>query len=490
MNVNYGPYFGAGGVVRAVRRIGNNGSNYENAGSNFNNNYYLPNNVANRSLLNKMKNAFRRFRRPNIGHFGLTARIQAVLKTSMSPDEKIKAVKILLNGNKSRTTQNKLKLVTEALNSNFSRNANVRAAIINYLSSGNRNAAPPPPSNRRPNMGIGKAIGGLFGSRKTRFEEILASNRNSRSKAQELSFLLRSDPTNLNKKARLIGNAKNLSSNNRDDLFDLITSLREDQLENRRAKAMMLPRTRPGWTSSSSMFNSTVGMGGVGGSSSAPVGFQKQLPYTGNGGPIFGGARNERRVESSSGFGRNNGGLGLPRNNNGIPRNNGGLGLPRNNNGIPRNNNGGLGLPRNNNGIPRNNNGGLGIPRNNNGGIQIKYVGNGNGNGGKKKRCRPVKLKLLKGVVSDVNKKKLVSQVKKLGKPDAKKQKKDELVRFIIKRIRPPIPKKKKKRVLEPPVKENHGIIFKNTLQVNGTGNQGIRPPNVRNTPRNTGFIP
>ena len=113
-----------------------------------------------------------------------------------------------------------------------------------------------------------------------------------------------------------------------------------------------------------------------------------------------------------------------------------------------------------------------------------------NVNVGKKKKCRPVKMKLLKGVVSEVNKKKLIKQVKKLGKPDAKKQKKEELVKFIIRRIRPPAPKKKKKRVQAPsPVKENQGILFKNTLKVNGAGNQGIRPANVRNTTRN-GFIP
>ena len=99
-------------------------------------------------------------------------------------------------------------------------------------------------------------------------------------------------------------------------------------------------------------------------------------------------------------------------------------------------------------------------------------------------------MKLLRGVVSDVNKKKLIRQVKKLGKKDAKKEKKDELVKFIVRRIRPLAPKKKKKSVQEP-IKENQGLIFKNTLQVNGagTGNQGIRPANVRNTTRN-GFIP
>ena len=161
--------------------------------------------------------------------------------------------------------------------------------------------------------------------------------------------------------------------------------------------------------------------------------------------------------------------MGLPRNNGGLPRNNGGL--PRNNVGLPRNNGG---LPRNNGGLPRN------------------YGGPANffEPGTPKKRCRSVKMKLLKGVVSDVKKNKLVTQVRKLGKKDAKKQKKDELVKFIIRRIRPPVPKKKKKRV-QAPIKENQPLIFKNNLQVNGlgAGNQGVRPPNVRNTTRN-GFIP
>jgi len=440
MNTNYGKYFEAGKLPGAISNALN--ERFVNS----NNSYYLSNNnikTANKTLLNKMKNAFK------IGPFGLTSRIQSVLRTNMSTDEKIKAIKLLLRGNKRRSAQNKLKLVTEVLNSNFSKNANVRAAIVNYLSSGNGNAVPAATTIAAPVTRTG-----FFTGRKTRFEEILASqNRNSRSKAQELSFLLRSDPTNLNKKARLIGNAKNLAPNNRDDLFDLITTLKEEQIENRRK------------TSRSRMSLSNLLSGSSTSTGNGQIGFQKQIPYTGNGGPVFGGARNTRRVEYSSGFGRNNGGLG-------------GNGLPRNNGGLPRNN---VGLPRNNGGLPRNNGG---LPRNYGGPANFFEPGT------PKKRCRSVKMKLLKGVVSDVKKNKLVTQVRKLGKKDAKKQKKDELVKFIIRRIRPPVPKKKKKRV-QAPIKENQPLIFKNNLQVNGlgAGNQGVRPPNVRNTTRN-GFIP
>jgi hypothetical protein len=105
-----------------------------------------------------------------------------------------------------------------------------------------------------------------------------------------------------------------------------------------------------------------------------------------------------------------------------------------------------------------------------------------------KKRGRTVKMKLLRETVDNVKKNKLIKQVKKLGKVDGFKvitQRKNDIVKYIVKQIRPPYKKKKsKKSGQEPPFKENTQIIFKNTVVSNryGTRNQNVRERNAQNT--------
>jgi hypothetical protein len=109
-----------------------------------------------------------------------------------------------------------------------------------------------------------------------------------------------------------------------------------------------------------------------------------------------------------------------------------------------------------------------------------------------KRRARPVRMKLLRKTVDNVKKTKLVKQVKKLGKPEGLKLisgTKSKLVKYIVKQIRPPY-KKPKKRVQAPsPIKENKQLLFKNTLVAGNYGatNQGLRPGNVPGNQRNTG---
>ena len=418
-------------------------------------------------MFNKISGIF-----SGLPRLGLSRIIDNILKSNMSTDDKFKAIKLFMDAN-SRSPQNKLKLL---MGQNFSRNTNVRSKLVNYLS----NMRPPPSNRNRNNTNTGSG-GGSFKRRLSRFEEILASNRNSRSKAQELIYLLKSDPTNLNRKVRLIGNAKGLNSNNRDDIFDIITGLKQNKINSRRKIG--------GGFSNYFGSSSTVPSFSSG---SNNVGFKRQIPYTGNGGAVFGGVRNNRSVSSSLPQGI---GSSPQRNNGGMPRFNNSGGAPFNNGGVvaaPFNNGGVVAAPLNNGGMSRLNNSGVVAAPFNNRNMRVRNVYNMP----TKKKCRPVKMKLLKGVVSDITKKKLVSQVKKLGKKDAKKQKKDELIKFIVKRIRPPASKKKKtkKSVQPPPVKENKGILIRNKLNipgynVSGTGNQGIRQTNVRNTSRN-GFIP
>ena len=112
----------------------------------------------------------------------------------------------------------------------------------------------------------------------------------------------------------------------------------------------------------------------------------------------------------------------------------------------------------------------------------------------KKARSRPVRMKLLKETVDNVKKKKLIKQIKKLGKKDTDKiikQSKSKLVKYIVKEIRPAV-KKTKKSVQRLPVnlKEDQHVLFKNTFVSNngrarnGTGNQGLYTGNAQNTRR------
>jgi hypothetical protein len=105
-----------------------------------------------------------------------------------------------------------------------------------------------------------------------------------------------------------------------------------------------------------------------------------------------------------------------------------------------------------------------------------------------KKKSRPVKIKLLKQVIEDIKKKKLIARAKKLGGKNVVENKKNIIVKFIIKKIRPPAPKKKKNKKSVQEQAQVKDFVFKNTISVsasNGGGNQGIRPRNAQNMPRN-----
>jgi hypothetical protein len=104
-------------------------------------------------------------------------------------------------------------------------------------------------------------------------------------------------------------------------------------------------------------------------------------------------------------------------------------------------------------------------------------------------------MKLLRQTVDNVKKTKLVKQLKKLGKPEGLKLitgRKNKLVKYIVKQIRPPYKKPKKSAQglstkAASPIKENKQLLFKNTFVAGnyGTTNQGIRPRNVQDNQRN-----
>jgi hypothetical protein len=155
----------------------------------------------------------------------------------------------------------------------------------------------------------------------------------------------------------------------------------------------------------------------------------------------------------------------------------------------------GVGVRNGNNmgvGVRNGNNMGVGVR---NGNIRNRYISIRTST--KKAKSRPVRMKLLKETVDSVKKKKLIKQIRKLGKKDFEKiikQSKSKIVKYIVKEIRPPA-KKTKKRAQSPQsqLKENQHVIFKNTFignepfqrngtrQRNGNGNQGIRQANATN---------
>jgi hypothetical protein len=102
-------------------------------------------------------------------------------------------------------------------------------------------------------------------------------------------------------------------------------------------------------------------------------------------------------------------------------------------------------------------------------------------------KTRPVKMKLLRQTVENVKKNKLIRQIKKLDKLDGFKvitQRKNDIVKYIIKQIRPPYKKPKKRAQGQAQLKENNQLLFKNTVIAGNYGarNENIRKRNAQNT--------
>ncbi len=259
------------------------------------------------------------------------------------------------------------------------------------------------------------------------------------------------------------------------------------------------------------------------------------------------GRRNNGGLGGLSGFGSGNNGRNRGGNNGGL----GGLsGFGSGNNGGSRGGNMGSSTATMANNRGGNNTGRIGAPMMNtttmNRVLQnsnFKQFSNASANANKKtttttKRRRIVRAKVLKDVVTEIRKKKLISQIKKLETPEDEIEKvtqksKKKMIKYLIKRIRPyvkkrvtsaPAPSPRKNNAnanrlsprvnvppptnttrtnvnvnrnlsLQPVLKENRPLVFKNVLldtgARNGTRNQGLRPANAGNTRRNTGaFAP
>ena len=434
----------------------------------------------------------------NFPRLGLERTIDKILKSSIPSSDKSKLIKMFLKKN-TRSKTNKARLLFK---SNFRGNNALRSNLINYIE---RIENTPPPSSTRSFT--------PFSSTSNRFKSVL--NRpggNSRAKAAELALILRSNRSNLNKRIKMIGES-NLNTNSKEYLFEIIDEIKQNMEERRRniiRNRNRSRRYREEYRNRSRGYREEY-------NENENVNFKRKVllkqPET------MPSTRTGSNEVPTLSFGNNLGGGG-----GGVRNNLGGGGGVRNNlggGGGVRNNLGGGGGVRNNNlgggnmGVRNNNLGGgnMGVRNNNLGGGNMGVRNNlGGGNMGvrnnivkyyntianrnyqepiKKKKSRPVKMKLLKSVISDVKKKKLISQIKRLKKKDVEKilkQPKNGLVKYIIKQIRPSLKKKKnKKSVQEPSPKRN--MIFQN-----GGGNQRLRSPNVRNTFgnnfRNRTFVP
>ena len=458
-------------------------------------------------------------------------KIEDVLRESgISNSDKAELIKLLLSNNTKRSLKNKKEHILR-----LSMNQTMKRNILNYL---NRNKGPAPvpaatttgaapaPAPAAEPVKITTSVNVKDPLRK--IASILASKNNTTSnsaKAETIIQILKDNPKII-RAARDLIMRSSLGRNTKDDLVSYISDL----LDEERNRARSRSRSRSGnlfdrryynnrnWNRNRNRnygFNRGVfNLGG--GNGSRNVAFRKTVPFQ----PPRPSATNVLR---SSNFNRggNNGGMNLL-GGNGTRRNNGGMNLLGGNGTLPRNNGGmnllGNGtLPRNNGGM--NLLGGNGTRRNNGGNRQLNFRNTFNiqpqqQQQQQKKRGRPVRMKLLKETVDNVKKNKLVKQIKKLGKSDGLKvitQKKTNIVKYIVKQIRPPAKKSKKnkKSAQSPaPVKANQQVIFKNTIlgngtfppgngvrrnngafqrngtfpPGNGTRNQNVRQPNAQNT--------
>jgi hypothetical protein len=397
----------------------------------------------------------------------------------LSPEDKIRILKEYLKADK-RSKANKLRLLTNI------RNKNVKSALIAHVSNLPNNVN----SNNSRKLG---AISGLFKSRNSIMSVLNRKNLNNDQKAILLTTALRSNSRSIKQKMNMISKS-NLSSNVKTNLLSMLSNQNENQRE-RNYERKELNRER-NYERKELNRERAYEMR------------ERQMRLRGGGGsPYYNNNRNinyrfpisrpsqpmspSRTYEPSLNFGS---GRNMNMNRN---RNMGGGNMNRNTIVGNRNRNTVVGnRNRNRNTVVGNRN----RNRNTVVGNNKMMIFNNRASTKKTKSSRPVRMKLLKETVDNVKKKKLIKQIRKLGKKDFEKiikQSKSKIVKYIVKEIRPPA-KKTKKRAQSPQrqLKENQHVSFKNTFvsndtyqrnglliprQRNGNGNQGIRPPNATN---------
>ena len=474
------------------------------------------NNNKKRGILNRMFGG-----RGGAPNKNVATKIEDVLKESgISNSDKVELIKLLLSNNTKRSLKNKKEHILR-----LSMNQTMKNSILNYLNNNKGGGVPPAPAATTvPEVVGGTGVPAAAPGKITtivnvkdplrKIASILASKNNTTSnsaKAETIIQILKDNPKII-RTARDLIMRSSLGRNTKDELVSYISDLLDE--ERNRSRYMAKYKSRNGnlfgrrYNNNNLNWNRNRNYGfrrggsGVfnlgGGNGSRNVAFRKTVPFQ----PPRPSAKNVLRSSNfnrGGGNGGNNGGLlGNNRNNGGLlgnNRNNGGLlGNNRNNGGLLGNGT----LPRNNG--KRINNGGMGASS------QLNFRNTFNiqpqqQQQQQKKRGRPVRMKLLKETVDNVKKNKLVKQIKKLGKSDGLKvitQKKTNIVKYIVKQIRPPAKKAKKNKKsvqsqiqVPDPLKANQQVIFKNTILGNGTfppGN-GSRPSNRRNNgafpPRN-----
>ena len=456
-----------GGGTRSTTATGTSRSGTNNGSSNVNNRSYWT------KFVNFLPNV------PNV----IKRRFQSGLYKSItnfanSPDltqgDKIRILKEYLKTDK-RSKANKLRLLTNI------RNRNVKSALIAHVTNLPNNVI----VNNSRKLG---AISGLFKSRNSIMSVLNRKNLNNDQKAILLTTALRSNSRSIKQKMNMISKS-NLSSNVKTDLLSMLSNQNENQRE-REIERKELNRERQ-------LERKELNR------ERAYEMRERQMRLRGGSSPYYNNNRNRntnyrfpisrtspsmspsRTYEPSLNFG--GGG-----NRNMVTGNNTNTGIGGNRNMVIGNNrNTGIGGNRN---MVIGNNRNMGIGRNRNRNMVIgnnKMMIFNNLVSTKKAKSRPVRMKLLKETVDNVKKKKLIKQIRKLGKKDFEKiikQSKSNIVKYIVKEIRPQA-KKTKKRAQSPQrqVKENQHVTFKNTFvsnepfRRNGNGNQRIRPANATN---------
>jgi hypothetical protein len=402
--------------------------------------------------------------------------IEKVLTTpGLSNEDKLSIIKELLRKNTKRSTSNKMLHI-----SGLTMNSQLKTNILKFI----ENSRPPTTTTsssstlQKPSMSV--RINSQNPLNKI-IEILNSTNTSNSSKAQLIMNILEDNPRLLKQSLDVIRRSSSIGRNVKDDLIeDILEKIENQRNKNRNRNRVYRNRNR--------YFNNSN-------NNNRNVGFRRTLPVRLQSRP------NPMNVLRSSNFRTPNNSSSNIITSPNTPRGGNNIGFRQNftpnttNNNVRRNNFANNNVRRNNftnNNVRRNNTANNNVRRRNLNFVNtVNYT---NSVPSQRQRpqqqimkTRPVKMKLLKQTVEDVKKNKLIKQIKKLGKVDGFKvitQRKNDIVKYIVKQIRPPYKKSKKSAQGQAQLKENNQILFKNTVVAGnyGTRNENIRKRNAQNT--------
>jgi hypothetical protein len=455
-----------------------------------------------RSLMNRLGNLSKGVASKILSSNTLEKQIRNVLN-STNGQNKTEVIKSILNRNRSNTNTKRNTIQKIHGSGNGKMTNTQKKALINHLNSG----APPAPTQVPAPVAQSSVKTTIFGGSNSNSELngiLKRTNITNSSKSSLILDYARRNPERIKRMIDSVSRSTNMGKYDKEYLIEDLLRLQRKAENSRRRRGRRNNNRNNYYNERERYANSPYynrNRGSIFGSNRGRnVRFNTRIPITNRGGNNRGrGLGNNRGNFGGLGGGNsrggNFGGLGGGGGVNGGGLGGGNLGGQTTNLGGLGNNRGGgnLGGQTTNLGFGNNQGGLVKLNNSTTRGLNMNLFAPQNTSTTTtiKRRARPVRMKLLRQTVDNVKKTKLVKQIKKLGKKEGLgliNGKKNKLVKYIVKQIRPPYKKKKsKKSVQAPPVKENRQLLFKNTLVAGNYGatNQGLRPGNVPGNQRN-----